>query len=72
MARNIAVNAAFLAAASGSPISMPMVLRAAREEFRKLQQPVRERDFAWTAPLSGPAPAPPSADPTGDHAEVTR
>ncbi|MFD9339307.1 ATP-binding protein [Streptomyces sp. NPDC060028] len=50
MARNIAVNSAFLAAADGGGITMPLVLQAAREEFRKLQQPVRERDFAWSRP----------------------
>ncbi|WP_369148407.1 ATP-binding protein [Streptomyces sp. R44] len=50
MTRNIAVNAAFLAASGGTPITMPHVLQAAREEFRKLQHPVRERDFAWPYP----------------------
>ncbi|MFB0629872.1 ATP-binding protein, partial [Streptomyces sp. AB3(2024)] len=50
MARTIALNSAFLAAADGGRITMPLVLRAAREEFHKLQQPVRERDFAWPDP----------------------
>ncbi|MFE3765156.1 AAA family ATPase [Streptomyces sp. NPDC059104] len=49
-ARAIALNSAFLAAADGGRITMPLVLRAAREEFHKLQQPVRERDFAWPDP----------------------
>ncbi|MFJ3880185.1 ATP-binding protein [Streptomyces sp. NPDC090077] len=49
-ARTIALNSAFLAAAEGGGITMPLVLRAAREEFRKLQQPVRERDFVWPRP----------------------
>jgi SpoVK/Ycf46/Vps4 family AAA+-type ATPase len=48
MTRNIALNAAFAAAAAGSPISMPLVLAAARDEFHKLQLPIRDRDFAWT------------------------
>jgi hypothetical protein len=48
MARNIMCNAAFLAASAGSPITMPLVLDAARDEFRKLQLPVRRHDFAWT------------------------
>jgi SpoVK/Ycf46/Vps4 family AAA+-type ATPase len=46
MARNIALNAAFLASAAGEDITMPTVLLAARSEFRKLQHPVREIDFA--------------------------
>ncbi|EFL05220.1 ATP-binding protein [Streptomyces sp. AA4] len=45
MIRNIALNAAFLAAAAGEPITMETVLAAARTEFRKLELPVPERDF---------------------------
>ncbi|WP_370940136.1 ATP-binding protein [Amycolatopsis sp. cg13] len=45
MIRNIALNAAFLAAAAGSSITMETVLAAARTEFRKLELPVPERDF---------------------------
>ncbi|MGH3392312.1 MAG: ATP-binding protein, partial [Actinomadura sp.] len=48
MTRNIAINAAFLAAAADTPITMPLVLEAARTEFRKLELPIRERDFTWT------------------------
>ncbi|MGV9264243.1 ATP-binding protein [Kitasatospora sp. NPDC003701] len=47
MIRNIALNAAFLAAAARSPITMPTVLAAARSEFLKLELPMTERDFAW-------------------------
>ncbi|MEU8517594.1 ATP-binding protein [Kitasatospora sp. NPDC048722] len=47
MIRNIAVNAAFLAASAGTPITMPHVLSAARSEFEKLELPMTERDFAW-------------------------
>ncbi|RJQ84792.1 ATP-binding protein [Amycolatopsis panacis] len=47
MTRNIALNAAFLAAADGAQITMQTVLDAARSEFRKLELPVRERDFTW-------------------------
>jgi SpoVK/Ycf46/Vps4 family AAA+-type ATPase len=47
MTRNIALNAAFLAASAGSEITMPMVLAATRAEFGKLELPIRERDFAW-------------------------
>ncbi|MFD9894249.1 ATP-binding protein [Amycolatopsis sp. NPDC059027] len=49
MTRNIALNAAFLAAARGSGITMPIVLDAARAEFEKLELPTRARDFAWEA-----------------------
>ncbi|WP_051791563.1 ATP-binding protein [Amycolatopsis jejuensis] len=45
MTRNIAVNAAYLAAAAGTGITMQTVLDAARTEFRKLELPVPERDF---------------------------
>ncbi|MGW8375351.1 ATP-binding protein [Streptomyces sp. ODS28] len=43
--RNIALNAAFAAAADESAVTMPHVLAAARTEFRKLEIPARERDF---------------------------
>jgi len=46
MARNIAVNAAFLAAATGGQITMGTVLTAARMEFEKLELPIRDREFA--------------------------
>jgi SpoVK/Ycf46/Vps4 family AAA+-type ATPase len=43
--RNVALNAAFGAAAEGTDITMAVVLAAARVEFDKLELPVRERDF---------------------------
>ena len=43
--RNIALNAAFRAAADRTDITMAVVLAAARVEFEKLELPVRERDF---------------------------
>jgi hypothetical protein len=43
----IALNAAFQAAQAGGPVTMPMVLNAARIEFRKLGRPVNEADFRW-------------------------
>jgi hypothetical protein len=43
--RNVALNAAFRAAAEGTYITMAVVLAAARVEFEKLELPVRERDF---------------------------
>jgi Winged helix domain, variant/ATPase family associated with various cellular activities (AAA) len=46
---SIALNAAFLAAAAGSPITMEIVLDAARTEFRKLEKPINEADFEVAA-----------------------
>jgi hypothetical protein len=44
--RNIAMNAAFLAARSQSPqVTMPMILEAVRMEFRKLEKPINEAEF---------------------------
>lgn len=42
---NIALNAAFLAASAGSPVTMSRILEAARNEFRKLEKPVNEVEF---------------------------
>ena len=44
--RNIAMNAAFLAAVRGGDLDVDLVLRAARDEFAKLQLPLRQRDLA--------------------------
>ena len=43
----IALNAAFAAARAGTPVTMPIVLDAARAEFRKLGRAVTESDFRW-------------------------
>ena len=43
--QNIAINAAFLAASVGSPVTMPVIVEAARSEFRKLEKPVNEAEF---------------------------
>lgn len=45
----VALNAAFLAAEAGSPVTMPLVLDAARTEFAKLERAVNEADFRWSA-----------------------
>jgi len=45
---NVAINAAFLAAQAGTPVTMPLVLEAARTEFLKLKRPLSEADFQWT------------------------
>ena len=47
---SIALNAAFLAAKAGSPVTMPLVLEAARAEFSKLERPINEADFRWSNP----------------------
>jgi len=54
---NVALNAAFLAANRGAPVTMPLVLEAARSEYRKLDRPINEAEFKWTEP------APPAAAP---------
>lgn len=47
---NVALNAAFLAAKKGTKVTMPMLLSAARTEFKKLEQPIKESDFRWHEP----------------------
>ena len=44
---NVAMNAAFLAADAGTPVTMPLIFKAARAEFRKLERPIYEADFQW-------------------------
>lgn len=43
--RNIAVNAAFIAAGADRPIAMPDLMRAAAREYRKLGRPVSASEF---------------------------
>ena len=48
--RNIALNAAFLAADAGEPVGMRHVLRAARTEYAKLDTPLTDAETAdWGA-----------------------
>jgi hypothetical protein len=47
---NIALSAAFMAAEAGSAVTMPLILDAARLDFRKMERPIREIDFAWKQP----------------------
>ena len=49
MIRNIALNAAFRASRAGTAVTTPLVLDVARTEFRKLELPIVERDFAVEA-----------------------
>ena len=44
---NIALNAAFTAAQKNMVVTMPLVLTAARTEFRKLEKPINDAFFAW-------------------------
>ena len=44
---SVAINAAFLAARENGTVTMPLVLSAARDEFRKLERPARDSDFRW-------------------------
>ena len=50
--RNIAVHAAFLAADEGSPVRMPHLLRAARAEYAKLEQPLTEAELGRSSEWS--------------------
>lgn len=43
--QNIAINAAFLAANIGSPVTLPLIFEAVRGEFRKLEKSVNEAEF---------------------------
>ena len=45
--QNVALNAAFLAAQEGGRVTMPLVLNAARTEFKKMERPAKESDFRW-------------------------
>lgn len=47
---NISLNAAFQAAHADSDLTMPLVLDAARTEFRKMNRPINEADFRWQTP----------------------
>jgi len=42
---NVALQAAFLAASGGGTVTMPLILRAARTEFRKMDRPLNEAEF---------------------------
>ncbi|MCK6554659.1 ATP-binding protein [Candidatus Binatia bacterium] len=52
---NIALNAAFLAARAGTPVTMALVLNAARAEFRKLERSINEADFRYLEAAAGGA-----------------
>ena len=52
---NIALAAAFTAAETDGRITMPILLDAARSEYRKLGTPVSEADFQWLESVGGAA-----------------
>jgi ATPase family protein associated with various cellular activities (AAA)/winged helix domain-containing protein len=52
---NIALRAAFIAARKGEPVSMGILLEAARAEFHKLERPVNESEFRWQDRKTGAA-----------------
>jgi hypothetical protein len=54
---NVAMNAAFLAAAKNEPVTMAHILAAARTELQKMGRPVNEADFRWTAPRAAEVPS---------------
>ena len=43
--RNIALNAAFLAADAGQPVGMAHLLQASRSEYAKLEKPLTEAEI---------------------------
>jgi winged helix domain-containing protein/ATPase family protein associated with various cellular activities (AAA) len=45
---SIALNASFLAAQAGTPVTMPLVLKATRLEYTKHGWPINEADFRWS------------------------
>jgi len=47
---NMAINATFMAAQSGGPVTMQLILSAAKAEFRKMERPIKETDFQWQEP----------------------
>ena len=51
--QGIALNAAFMAFKAGVQIGMPLLLDAARAEYRKLDKPVNEADFRWLESAGG-------------------
>jgi hypothetical protein len=60
---NVAVNATFAAAsAPDHALTMPMVLTAARLEYRKGGLPINEAAFAWEEPADAVAQLPRAAD----------
>lgn len=49
--KNVALNAVFLAAESGGPVTMRHILESLRDENLKMGKPMLPQDFAEYAPL---------------------
>lgn len=47
---NVALNAAFVAAARKTQVNMPLLFESARTELRKLEKPINEADLRWVEP----------------------
>jgi ATP-dependent 26S proteasome regulatory subunit len=57
--RNIALNAAFLAAEAGEPVAMAHILQAAQMEAVKTERPIAEQEIrGWLTPSSEPSGKP--------------
>jgi hypothetical protein len=54
--RNIALNAAFMAADAGEPVRMTHLLRATRSEYAKLEKPLTEAEIGGWDERASPAP----------------
>jgi hypothetical protein len=52
---NVALNAAFEAAETERPVTMAMLLGAARAEFKKMERPFKTSEFDWPARRQGAA-----------------
>jgi hypothetical protein len=67
---NVALNAAFLAAQTNTTVTMPLILEAARTEFRKLGRFINESNFHWDEPARiEPPNAPVGSGAVGGGAE---
>lgn len=51
--RNIALNAAFLAAEAGEPVTMQHILQASQSEYIKLERPLTDREVRGWVPTDG-------------------
>jgi SpoVK/Ycf46/Vps4 family AAA+-type ATPase len=53
---NVALSAAFLAARRSTPVTMDLVVEAARTELRKIEKPINEADLSWSPRRAEPTP----------------
>jgi len=53
---NVALNAAFLAAKANTPVTMPLIFKAARAEFGKLERLVSEAALYWPESIESEEP----------------